>query len=330
MVGGCWGEGIEAFDEGCEAEFLEMVADGGGIESTEGAAVDVEIVDLDIGTEGDEIACEGEDVGVFLEFFAEFWGEFVEVFQDLVSGAVLGDEFGGGFFADAGDTRDVVGGVAGEGLDFDGLVGGIATECLHFGEVGDFAGLHVVHFDGLGEELSEVFVFGDDEEFVIGGREESGNGGDEVIGFESGVSEDGDTGIADDSDDALFLGREVFRGRGAVGFVLGVEACAFEVSRSGVDDHGEVIGVSVGDEVEEPLSEDEGGLGGFTGGAGEFAEGCVVGAEDLGMSVNDVEGLGHGGGLLSISGKAGLVARAERRRGWLREAWRSGLWVGDG
>ena len=41
------------------------------------------------------------------------------------------------------------------------------------------------------------------------------------------------------------------------------------------------------------MGEDEGCLGGLTTGAGEIAEWRKIGAEDLGVAVDDVEGFGH-------------------------------------
>ena len=51
---------------------------------------------------------DGRALGIFLEILSHLWGELVQMLQNVVGFAVFLDEFGGGFFADAGDSRDVV------------------------------------------------------------------------------------------------------------------------------------------------------------------------------------------------------------------------------
>jgi len=50
-------------------------------------------------------------------------GDLVDVREQVVEGRELLEQLGGGLEADAGDARDVVGGVAGQGQEVDDLVG---------------------------------------------------------------------------------------------------------------------------------------------------------------------------------------------------------------
>ena len=148
--------------------------------------------------------------------------------------------------------------------------------------------------DCTSDNFTQGLVLGDDVDLVALVAEPADHGGDDVVGLEAGAGVDRHAGIADHLEDALLLGVEVVGDRGAVGLVLRENLLAeHALVAAFVDDHGQVVGLALVDEVHEHLGEDEGGLGRLARRAGQFAERGEVGAEDLGVAVDDVEGLGH-------------------------------------
>ena len=159
--------------------------------------------------------------------------------------------------------------------------------------------MDVEHGDARAEELFEVLVLGDDSDLdvlVVGVFEDAlGDGGDDVVGFGALVGEDGDAEQAGHLEDAFDLWGEVFRRGFARCFVLGVELVS-EGGAWGVGGDDDVVGVELVEELDEHGGEGEDGVGGFAGdGRGHAAADGVVGAEDLGVAVDEVEGLGGGG-----------------------------------
>jgi len=108
------------------------------------------------------------------------------------------------------------------------------------------------------------------------------------------MADDGDAERFDELEDAGDLGGKVFRRLAASALVGGVEVVAEGVAGS-VNGDGDVVWLELPQELEQHGGEAEDGVGGLAGdgGAHAAADG-VVGAEDLGESVDEVERLRHG------------------------------------
>ena len=111
-----------------------------------------------------------------------------------------------------------------------------------------------------------------------------------VVGFVPFGFVDGHAEGFDDLEDAVDLLGHVFGHGFALGFVGGVEG--FAAGGAGVHGEDDVGGLAHLEEFEEHSDEAEGGVGGFAGGGLEAHDG-EVGAVDLGVAVDDVEGVGH-------------------------------------
>ncbi len=144
----------------------------------------------------------------------------------------------------------------------------------------------------------------------------AGEGADDVVGLEALVVEDGDAEGFEGAADVGLLLDEVGWGLGAVGLVAavldGFEGLGFDVEfldvlhlrghlvavdgRAYVVDGGEVLGGEVLAQLVDHVDEDIGGGGGDAGarGHGALALHGVVGAEDEGHGVEQVDG-GLGG-----------------------------------
>jgi glutathione S-transferase len=110
----------ETFADGGEFEFDEEGAEGGFVEGADDEIVEGD-VERAVGPDGGETAAEAGLVGEGDEVFLLFTFELVGVGEEVFEGAPLADEGFGGFFADAWDAGEVVGGVAPEGEDIDDL-----------------------------------------------------------------------------------------------------------------------------------------------------------------------------------------------------------------
>ncbi len=137
----------------------------------------------------------------------------------------------------------------------------------------------------------EVLVLARDAQLDVLRLQALGHGRDEVVRLVPLELEDGQPQRLDDLADALVLHLEVLGRAVAVRLVLGVEALAKRRGVAHVERDGQVVWALVADDVEEHLREDVDGLDGLARRAGEVAERRVVGAEELRVTVDDVEGL---------------------------------------
>src|SRR4030095_4419409 len=151
---------------------------------------------------------------------------FVEVLEYGIGGAILPDEFGGGFFTDAGDARHVIYGIAVKRLDFHGLPGRVTKILLHFGGIEEGIGLDIVHAGAAVQQLPQILVARDQNDVIALVTQAMSHGGHEGVGLEAGEDKEGDAGIADDLEDAFLLDVEVGGLGLAIGLVLGEEFLA--------------------------------------------------------------------------------------------------------
>src|SRR5207245_11110783 len=102
--------------------------------------------------DGGESFGEQRTTAVFFEVLAQLSFEFRRARQQLLDAAVLVDEFTGGLFANAGDTRDVVRHIAPQTDDVDHLFRPFHTPLrANFGKAEDFGG--VAHAAGFVDEV---------------------------------------------------------------------------------------------------------------------------------------------------------------------------------
>ena len=88
--------GTEFFEQGREAERFEVRKKCCDVEAFEAAFLGIEI-EIDVVLECDELAGDGEAIGVELEVFLQFWRELLDVLQNPLDVAGGGDELGSGF-----------------------------------------------------------------------------------------------------------------------------------------------------------------------------------------------------------------------------------------
>ena len=203
--------------------------------------------------------------------------ELVNVLDQLVDGAELIDEFGGGLGADAFDARDIVGAVADEGLVVDGLLWRDAFLFKERGRIDQGVGMCVKHDSPVGDDLFKVLVFADHAQCQAGrdGVEVAalrlrGKGRHDVVGFVVVCSQDYDAEGLGDLDHARDLGLEVFRRRVAVGLVLRVEVIAKGFALR-FHRHGEIRRLVFPVDLQEHVREGEGRIGRFAGDGGGHA-----------------------------------------------------------
>ena len=88
--------------------------------------------------------------------------------------------------------------------------------------------------------------------------------------------------------------RQVFGRRLPVGFVIRIDIAAEDGFVTYIHGHGQVVRPAGADQVQHRLAEHVRSPSRLAGGAGQVLEGGVVRPVDLGMPVDDIEGLvGH-------------------------------------
>ncbi len=209
--------------------------------------------------------------------------------DDLGDGAVLAEQIGGLLGTDAGDADDIVHTVADEHLGFDGLIGTVALFLDHRGDIDDAILAGVEHEDMLAEQLIEVLVATDEVDVEIGGVFATQCRQD-VIRLVALLAENRHLHGLEYGDDAVDLRREIFRRRLAVALVARVEVHTKDGLVGDVHRHGQIVGLSIAQEAQEHLQEyvDRARL--FAGRRGQRAEGCIIGAVDLSVAIDEVEG----------------------------------------
>lgn len=263
-------------------------------------------------------------MGVLDDLFLLFAFEFVGRGEEVFDGTEFLDEFGGGFFANAGDAGDVVDGVSHEGEDVDDLGGAFdAPFGADFGWAEDFdvgalaAGF--VDFDVVGDELAEVFVWSDHEGLHLEGVGFFGEDADDVVGFEAVLGEDGDAHGVEEALDLGDGGGDVLGHFLALSFVVGEEVVA-RGGGGGVEDDGEVGGGLVGEDVEESVGEavEGGGVDAVAGEDGIANEG-EVGAVSERHAVEEEKPICHDGRMVAegrgvVDGRLSIEGKVDGRR----------------
>ena len=147
--------------------------------------------------------------------------DLLDVRQQVVERAELLEEGRRESRADAGDARDVVDGVAGEGEEVDDLVGADAPVLLERRRVDHRVLAQVEDPDVVGSELPRVLVGRADEDVEPALFAAPGQGGDDVVGLHSRLDQDGDLEPLEDAADHGDLRDQVGGHLRPVGLVLG-------------------------------------------------------------------------------------------------------------
>ena len=146
--------------------------------------------------------------------------------QQLLEVAIFDDQLRGGLDADAGHTRHVVGGIAGQRLHLDHFLGRHAEFLDHLGDA-DAAILHgVVHRDLVGHELHQILVGGDDGGGCAALAAEPRIGRDQIVGLEAGLFQAGQVERAHRLADQRELRDQIVGRRRPVRLVVGIELVA--------------------------------------------------------------------------------------------------------
>src|SRR5690606_9904337 len=248
-------------------------------------------VDGHVALERHEPPGERHVLAVLGQVLAQLRRQLVEVLHDRVGRAVLRDQLRGRLGADALRAGDVVGAVPGERLDLDRLLRRVAARRGELLGTEQLAARGVPQLDLVREDLVEVLVLAADAQLDVLVLEPLGDRRDDVVGLVSLELVDPDAHRRDDLSDALVLGVEVVGRVVAVRLVLGEVALAQRRRVADVEGDRQVVGPEVPQHVDEELGEHVHGLHGLARRGREVAERRVVGAEQLRVTVDDVEGL---------------------------------------
>ena len=274
---------------------------------------------IDIVVERDQLARHARLVGIGGDQLAALGLlDLIGAGEQRIEVAVFADQRARRLDADAGDAGDVVGGVADQGLDVDDLLGrhaeiiddALAVEAA-LGPVAGLAagaGFEIVELDGVGDELHQVLVGGDDEHVGAGGARLLGVGGDDVVGLVARLlhrlEAEGAHRLAHEGE----LRLEVVGHLAAGALVVGVDLLAEGLLRLVEDDcqvgRPDADG-ALADELIELGAEEAQGAGGQAVGAvivfGVLVDRLEIGAEDEGRAIDQkdvvagLEGGGRGG-----------------------------------
>ena len=210
------------------------------------------------------------------------------------------DELRRRLHADARHPRHVVDRVAGQRLDFDHLLRADTELLLHLLRPDRLAVHRIEHLDAGADKLHQILVGGDDRHLrsCLAGQPRVSR--DEVVRLPAFQLDAGDVEGAHRLADQRKLRQQFVRRIGPVRLVLGVEIVA-KGALGGIEDHRDVVGVSVVQQLQQHVGEAEDGVDGRAVRPGERRQ-LMEGAEDEARAVDqvDVPGLRRwqlGGGL---------------------------------
>ncbi len=279
--GRCRAVPFDALEQRGQAEFLQVLLEAVEIDAGKAAGFGIE-VEIHVLLQGDKLAGDVEAPAEALEVFPHLRRQLVEVLENLGRRSIFPDQLRRRLLADAGDARNVVDGIAHEGLDFDRFIGAVTDFLFQLLRINHLIALHIVHEGAVVEHLAQVLVLGDHEDLVPPSHptvliaKAPGHGGDQVIGLEAPLLKDRDAAVANDAEDALFLGEEIARPLLPRRLIVRRDLLAEDLLVAAIDDHGQIVRLALLDQAQEHLGEDVGGLDRLAGGAGEVAKGGEV------------------------------------------------------
>jgi hypothetical protein len=166
------------------------------------------------------------------------------------------DQLGRGLHADAGDTGNIVGAVAAQGLNLDHLVGSDAEFLPHLGFADRPVGHRVAHHDAaVCDELHHVLVGREDRHLGAGFDGMPRIGGDQVVGLEIVHLDATDAKGIRRAPHMLQLRRQIVRHFTPVGLVVTVDFVA-ETAPRGVENDRDMVGVGLAQVLVEHVAED--------------------------------------------------------------------------
>ena len=242
------------------------------------------------------MAGQGEPVQALAQVLAHLALDVAGVGHDPLQVTVFLEPLDGGLGAAAGDTGDVVDAVADQGQVVDDAL-------RRYAKLGDdplpvqaLVAHGVDQGDMLVHQLRQVLVAGGDEGRQLLGRGAGRQGANDVVGLDRRHRQQRQPQGADDGVQGLDLLPQVVRHGRAVGLVLRVEVVTEGLAR-GVEDHRHQFRLVVLPQLAQHVDHAHQGAGGLALGVGQLWQG-VVGAKEVGGSVDEDEGigLGHGGG----------------------------------
>ena len=232
------------------------------------------------------------------EFFLLLAFELVGVGEQVFDAAVLLDERGGGFFAEAFHAGDVIDGVAHEREDVDDLLRALDAPTLaDFLHAEDFdlgtGAAGFVDFDVLGDELAEVLVRCDHEGLDAFFLRAFGQDADDIVRLVAIAHEDGHVHGLHEAFDLRDGHADVLRHLLALRFVSREHLMARR-GCGGVQSDREMRGLLILEDVEQRVGEavERGGVQPIAGADGGFDEGKVRAVKQR-HAVEKEEALGH-------------------------------------
>ncbi|MBA7476207.1 hypothetical protein ES707_11589 [subsurface metagenome] len=247
-------------------------------------------VEIDLVVEQHELARDAGLLGIFEQRLAPLrLFDLAGAEQQLFQIAILDNQLRRGLDADAGHTRHVVGGIAGQRLHFHHLLRRHAELFDHLRDA-DATVLHgVEHHDLVGHQLHQILVRGHDGRGGAALGREPGIGRNQVVRLEANLFQagqiEGAHGVADQSE---LRDQIVGRGR-AVRLVVGIELVA-ERDLGLVEDDGQmrrpVVGRHVAEQLPQHVAEAEHGIDLQAVRLAVQRRQRVVGAENIGGAVH--------------------------------------------
>ena len=250
----------DTFGQGAELQFAEHFQDAFAVR---GVQVKGFVINRHrgIGQDGGQLAAHARLLGVFPHPLPQLALDLVSVLQDPFHTAVLLDELDGGLLPHTGDAGDVVHGIAHQPQDVDDLFralqappGADLLGSQHF--VGVALAARFVHQHLVGDQLAEVLVRGHHVGGVPVLLGMPRQGADHVVRLVPVAFQDGDVEALDDAADVGDVRGDVVRHLLPVRLVLRV----FQVplgGLGGVEDHGDVGGLLLLDQVQQGEREAE-------------------------------------------------------------------------
>ena len=182
-----------------------------------------------------------------------------DVLQHPLDGAVLFDQLQCRLGAHAGHPGNVVRRVAHEAEELGHPVGTYAEPFLDAGGVIGLVLHRVDHDDAVRDKLHEILVARDDDDVDAFALESACQGPDHVVGLDAPDLEKGDAVGPDQVPDHADLGLQ-FVGHGLSVCLVVFEGLVAERRPLGVEDHGDVFGLAVAQELCEHVVEAENGV----------------------------------------------------------------------
>ena len=279
------GQAVDLPDQGTELVGFEKGAQGRRFGRTHGDVAEGQVREK-VGAQPGQFAVAEGRVQVRFDFLAQARFQGVQVVAGGLQARIRAQDVQGGLGADAGHARNVVAGVADQGLEIGPDRGGkarLGLEGLQGGELFRLA-RGVVEHHARSQALLEVLVGADDDHRALG-AEPGGQAGDAVVGFGRLGHDDRESEQARRGEHRLDLDGQGLGHGFPVGLVVGVDAGPEGRAAPVQEKHGMGRGF-VTQKPQQQAQDHEQGVGGKAVRTRDVAVGMVA-AVEVGTAVDE-------------------------------------------